>query len=194
MKYLGWVIVLSLVAVAAAAPVVIAVREQRAVRHFAAVTPGVLYRSAQLPVQGLQRVVHDHGIRTVICIRDESAAVEAERAWCQRNEVEFIRMPARNWDGVPGASRIDPCLRAFLDVVRDPERQPVLVHCFAGVHRTGGYVAVYRMEVEGWSNRDAVEEMRTMGYDRIDADLDIRQYIDSYRPGVLVTRTRTARR
>ena len=194
MKYLGWVVVLSLILLAAAAPVVIAVREQRAVRHFAAVTPGVLYRSAQLPVEGLKRVVHDHGIRTVICIRDESATVEAERAWCQRNEVEFTRMPARNWDGVPGASRIDPCLRAFLDVVRDPERQPVLVHCFAGVHRTGGYVAVYRMEVEGWSNRDAVEEMRAMGYDRIDTDLDIRQYIDTYRPGVLAARTRTARR
>jgi tyrosine-protein phosphatase SIW14 len=189
MKYLGPLVVLSLVALGVAVPVVIAVREQRAMRHFAAVTPGVLYRSAQLPVEGLKRAVHDYGIRTVICIRDESAAVEAEREWCRRNEIEFIRMPARNWDGIPGASRIDPCLRAFLDVVRDPRNHPVLVHCFAGVHRTGGYVAVYRMEVEGWSNHDAIEEMRAMGYDRIDSDLDIRQYIDSYRPGVLITRT-----
>ena len=91
MKYLGWLVVLSLILLATVAPVVVAVREQRAMRHFAAVTPGVLYRSAQLPVEGLKRVVHDYGIRTVICIRDESPAVEAEREWCQRNEVEFIR-------------------------------------------------------------------------------------------------------
>ncbi|MGL4549869.1 MAG: fused DSP-PTPase phosphatase/NAD kinase-like protein [Gemmataceae bacterium] len=189
MKSLGTLVGILLVLAGFAAPVAVGLRGQRATRHFAAVRPGVLYRSAQLPPDGLKRLVHDYGIRTVVCIRDESEAVAAERDWCARNEVEFVRMPARNWDGTPGAARIDANLRAFLGLVRDPARQPVLVHCFAGVHRTGGYVAVYRIDAEGWDNADAVEEMRAMGYADIDTDLDIRQYLGSFRPGVLGTRT-----
>lgn len=178
-----------LILFAIAAPIAVALREQRITRNFAVVQPGVLYRSAQLPTRGLQRLYHDYGIRTVVCIRDESAVVEAERAWCEANEIEFIRMPACNWNGPPGSAPIDTNLRNFLSVVRDPAKQPVLVHCFAGIHRTGGYVAIYRMAVEGWSNRDAIKEMRVMGYTDIDNDRDIRDYLDAFRPSVLGSQT-----
>jgi tyrosine-protein phosphatase SIW14 len=192
MKHLATLAGLLAVAAGIAAPIVLAVRQGRDMPHFAVVRPGVLYRSGQMTTRGLQRALHDYGIRTVICIREPvsrsgrpNPAVEAERAWCEKNEVGFVRIASRNWDGVPGEARVDEPLRTFLRVVKDPANHPVLVHCFAGTHRTGGFVAVYRMECEGWTNLDAMAELRAMGYSSIDTDLDINEYLSTYRAGVL---------
>ena len=49
----------------------------------------------------------------------------------------------------------------LLDFVADwDQNSPLLIHCFAGIHRTGPYCAVYRMEYEGWSPAEAIEEIR----------------------------------
>ena len=64
----------------------------------------------------------------------------------------------------------------------EKENYPVLVHCFAGAHRTGAYVAVYRMEYDGWSNEKAIAELRTCGYSTIDGDLDVNEFLSTYRP------------
>ena len=46
----------------------------------------------------------------------------------------------------------------------------------------GAYVAVYRMEFEGWANDRAVAEVRARGYDTLDEDVDLRTYLEGYRP------------
>src|SRR5437763_14161194 len=46
-------------------------------RNFRVVEPGVLYRSGQMTLAGLERIVNDHGIRTIVTLRD--AEVEGER-------------------------------------------------------------------------------------------------------------------
>jgi tyrosine-protein phosphatase SIW14 len=73
-------------------------------------------------------------------------------------------------------------LRAFRAVMDDSANYPVLVHCFAGVHRTGAYCAVYRMDYEHWSNRQALAEMRLMGYETLGEDRDILDYLVTYQP------------
>ena len=64
----------------------------------------------------------------------------------------------------------------------DPTNYPVLVHCFAGVHRTGAYCAVYRMEYEHWSNAEAVDEIKAHGYEQIEEQNDILGYLQTYVP------------
>src|SRR5256885_11207419 len=49
-------------------------------------------------------------------------------------------------------------LQAFRAIMDDPAQQPVLVHCFKGVHRTGAYCAIYRMDYDGWANYQRSEE------------------------------------
>ena len=49
---------------------------------------------------------------------------------------------------------------AFLEIVTDPEKRPVFVHCMHGADRTGTMVAVYRIVVEGWDKEKAIDEMR----------------------------------
>ncbi len=179
---------LSLVLAGAVTPPLLMCRQMKDTRHFAAVRPGVLYRSGQLTPAGLARLLHDHHIRTVVCLREPSPAADAEAAWCARNEVRFVRITPRNWDGPPGGAAVDEPLRQFLDVMRDPANHPVLVHCLAGTHRTGGFVAVWRMEAEGWANADAMAELRGMGYTSIDTDLDINEYLSGYERGALSRR------
>lgn len=48
----------------------------------------------------------------------------------------------------------------FLQIVTDPKRTPVLLHCQHGADRTGTMSAIYRIVVEGWSKEDALREMQ----------------------------------
>jgi protein tyrosine/serine phosphatase len=69
----------------------------------------------------------------------------------------------------------------------DPANHPVLVHCFAGIHRTGAFCALYRMEFDGWSNEQAVQEMKELGY--ADYHRDVFAYLRRYQPrGYLAAR------
>lgn len=166
-----------------ALPVVVAIRQQQRMRHFHVVREGILYRSAQLTVDGIRQAIHDHGIRTIVNLRDGTTALDqAEEAFCNQHGVGFVRIAPLGWDGVKGTAPVDRGLLRFLEVLRDPANHPVLVHCYRGVHRTGGYVAVYRMEFENWTNDRAIEEMRALGYIQFDEHLDVRGYLTSYRP------------
>ena len=54
--------------------------------------------------------------------------------------------------------------RKVLELVDDPERRPVLVHCARGTCRTGSAVALYRFERDGWTIQDVAAELRRQSY------------------------------
>jgi tyrosine-protein phosphatase SIW14 len=63
----------------------------------------------------------------------------------------------------------------------------VLLHCKAGLHRTGVLVATYRLEYEGWTPAAALAELRANGFGEwasTAANDYILDYILAYRPGV----------
>jgi protein tyrosine/serine phosphatase len=181
---------LLVVAVIVGLPVGYAAYRNANFRNFSVVKPGVLYRSGQMSVAGLDRIVHDHGIRTVITLRD--AEVEGDRPpdwreekYCQEKDIKYIRIrpQPRMWS-VPasGPPAADIAVKRFLSIVDDPANYPVLVHCFAGIHRTGAYVAVYRMEFDHWDNDAALDELRACGYRHLDDEWDVLGYLENYRP------------
>src|SRR5262249_25633861 len=73
-------------------------------------------------------------------------------------------------------------VRQFLEILDDPKYYPVLVHCFAGTHRTGAYCAIYQMEYEHASNDDAIQELFAEGYDNLFAEDDVRGFLKAYGP------------
>jgi tyrosine-protein phosphatase SIW14 len=177
--FLGCLVVLALVV----SPIVLAVRQQAQTRNFRVVRPGVLYRSGQMTRQGLQRVVHDYGIKTVVSLRDgQSATDRAEEEFCKGEELNFVRILPSRWGDDGGSVPVESGVRRFREVMSDPKNYPVLVHCFAGIHRAGSYSAVYRMEFERWSNAQAIAEMKTCGYSNLDDELDILGFMEQYRP------------
>jgi protein tyrosine/serine phosphatase len=169
------------------APVALALRQQARMRNFRVVKDGVLYRSGQMHLDALKRILHDYGIRTVISLRDSLDGVgpppdKAEEAFCGDEELNFYRFPPRSWDTCEGAAPADASVQRFLAIVRDPRMQPVLIHCFAGIHRTGAYCAAYRMQVDHWSNARAIAEVKACGYVHLDEELDILGYLEQYCP------------
>jgi protein tyrosine/serine phosphatase len=72
----------------------------------------------------------------------------------------------------------------FLALMDDEANYPVLIHCRAGLHRTGVLTAVYRMEYQGWSTAAAYRELKDMGFGQwvCDAANDyVQQYVLTYR-------------
>jgi tyrosine-protein phosphatase SIW14 len=156
-------------------------------RNLHAVRDGVLYRSGQMTLAGLEHVIRRQGVKVVISLRDrrkhpDQPAPDAdEERLCAEHGVAYYRLPAFGWyegDAAPAAEGV----RKFVEILRDPANYPVLVHCFGGVHRTGAFCAVYRMEFEHWSNAEAIAEMVRLGYDLLDEHEDVRGYLEHYRP------------
>ena len=73
-------------------------------------------------------------------------------------------------------------MKQFRAVMDDPCNYPVLMHCFAGIHRTGAFCAVYRMEYEHWTNEEALAELRRHGYTHLDDEWDLLEYLENYQP------------
>jgi|KBSSwiStaDraftv2_1062776.scaffolds.fasta_scaffold568771_2 protein tyrosine/serine phosphatase len=154
----------------------------RMYRNFRVVKDGVLYRSAQLPVEGLERIINDYRIKTVVSLRvGDKVNDKAEEAYCLASGIQFVRIPPRSWTYADdGAAPVEAGLAKFREVMKDEKNLPVLLHCFAGTHRTGAYVAVYRMDFEGWSSEKALTELRGLGYITLDEDRDVFEFLSSY--------------
>lgn len=154
-------------------------------RNFRIVRTDVLYRSGQLSPRGLDRVCREHGIRTVITLREAHVPGTphpdaAEEAWCRKMDIMYYRLPPKCWSAPDGSVPADENVRRFLEIMDDPKHHPVLIHCFAGEHRTGAYCCVFRIEYDCWSNADALAELRRCGYENLDDEEDVRHYLSNY--------------
>jgi tyrosine-protein phosphatase SIW14 len=171
-----------IVAVMIAAPTYYYRLREREDRNFRVVQDGVLYRSGQLPLYRLKQIVAELGIRTVISLRDGSKTDdEQEEIWINAKALKFVRLPHREWyPDNTGKVPAEQNLKEFRAVMDDPANYPVLVHCYAGIHRTGTMCAIYRMDYQGWSNDQAMNEMRAMGYTILEEHEDVFGYFVSY--------------
>lgn len=122
--------------------------------EFYEVDPGKVYRSNQLDAEQLQGIITSKGIKTIINLRGENHGAswyENEKKVAQQNGVRLINisMSAKN---IPHRDN----LIKLLDGFRDAER-PILIHCKAGVDRTGEASAIYQMLYMGKSRKEAME-------------------------------------
>ena len=155
-------------------------------RHFRVVQDGKVYRSGQMSIAALQRTTEEYGIKTVISfdsLKRERPLDAEEEKFCQTHGIRHVRIRPREWladeDGnVPAQEPVNK----FLKVLDDPSAYPVLVHCFAGMHRTGAYCAIYRMEYQRWDNADAMTELKALGYTNLEKEDDVHGYLDTYVP------------
>jgi tyrosine-protein phosphatase SIW14 len=162
------------------------------------VEAGKLYRSGCLTVDGFEDAVKKYGIRMFLNLQNEapdpelplsflSSSIEKESAMCKRLGVryEYLEVDLRPPNTVPPDR--PEAIAKFLALVDNPDNYPMLVHCRAGLHRTGVLVALYRMEYNGWSSHQALEELRGHGFGRMNSyspNEYIWQYVLSYEPRV----------
>lgn len=176
-----------IVALIAGAPFAYSRYQGRHVRAFHAVEEGVLYRSGQMSLSGLKSVIQEYRIKTVITLRDAEVPGTPppdldEQEFCIKEEINHVRITPQPWGASDGSVPAMKGVARFLEVMKDPKNYPVLIHCFAGVHRTGAHCAVYRMEHNRWSNERAIAEVIEHGYDNLATELDLLSFLESYVP------------
>ncbi|MDD5761500.1 MAG: tyrosine-protein phosphatase [bacterium] len=120
------------------------------------VAPGI-FRGAQPELEGYA-TLKALGVRTVVNLRTRRGEREAVEAAGMR----YVEIP------MSFMKKVDPAVvREALSVISDPANQLVFLHCSRGKDRTGVVVAVYRMEVDGWSKAEALAEMEAFGFHEI---------------------------
>lgn len=166
-------------------------------KRLCVVVPGKLYRSGQLTADGFRDAVRRLGIRTVVNLQDEYPDPDLKTSFLDRTTVKeaallrelgvkyvFIAPDTLPRSQVPTAR--PEAIERMLAVMDNPANYPMLIHCRAGLHRTGCMSAIYRMEYEGWTPEQAVEEMKDHGFgdgECTAANFYVYEYVLTYRCG-----------
>lgn len=140
-------------------------------KRFGVVVEGRLYRSRQVTARELEHVARRYGVRTVLSLLNPEAPESvAEREAAARLGLRWVNVP------LPGNGASTPEERARIrQVLFDPEVAPVLVHCAAGVNRTGLAVGLYRIHRQGWTVAQVLAEMRQYGFEDLPHHQNLRE-------------------
>jgi protein tyrosine/serine phosphatase len=142
------------------------------IENFARMNPN-LYRGAQPTPEGFKQL-KQMGVKTVIDFRSHHST----KAQVEAAGLTPVEIPLKADLGSTPPTQEE--LQHFFKVVLDPERQPVYIHCAFGKDRTGTMAAVYRLEMDGWTPEEAMQEMEAFGYHNIYRDLV--NFIRNYTP------------
>jgi len=160
------------------------------------IVEGKLYRSGCLTADGFCDAIEKLKIKTVISFWDEdpdpllrrsrfdSTAIK-ESELCRSLGVDYKFIYVELMPEVRAAKERLRAIDEFLKVMDDEASYPVLIHCKAGLHRTGVMAAIYRMEYDGWSRQDAMRELRALGFGYFTANSSneyVLQYVMRYQP------------
>lgn len=129
-----------------------------------------LYRGAQPEISGFQ-TLWTMGIKTVLALR----VLKGEEKEVKSYGMTYISLPMSTFTKVN-----TNILYEALKVMRDEDSWPVFVHCQHGADRTGVVCAVYRMQFDRWSEREAEQEMQDFGFH--DIWFQMKMFVRWYRP------------
>jgi protein tyrosine/serine phosphatase len=161
------------------------------------ILPGKVYRSGQLTAEGFEDVVRQLGLRTIINVQDDfpdpdlylsywDRRTMKESDLCRQLGVRYVFIAP---DLVPRREvpeQRPEAIDRLLNLLDDENNLPVLIHCKAGLHRTGVLSAVVRMEYQGWSHAEAYRELKGYGFGDFactSANDYVHQYVLTYQPG-----------
>lgn len=105
-----------------------------------------LFRSPQPTLEHLH-ALKEQGLRGVVNLREES---DESRWYCERTCLAYHHIAVADWT-VPTPEQVE----RFLSLMKDPGQTPLLVHCWAGVGRTGLFVTCWRVRM-GMAVQDAI--------------------------------------
>lgn len=137
------------------------------------------YRGAQ-PMNGDYADLAALGVKTLINLTSDDAVAD-EGDWARRAGLSYVQIPMTT-HVVPTMAQ----MAEFLQVVTDPARQPVYVHCVGGRHRTGVMTAIYRMSQDGWSAADAFKEMKQYKFGSDFLHREFKEFVLAFTPGLIV--------
>jgi tyrosine-protein phosphatase SIW14 len=189
---MGVLLVLFMVAV----PTVYYRQTYRYAKRLRPVAEGKVYRSGCMTADGFREAVDKYKIKTIINLQDEAPdpavlnhyftlRTTPESEVCRKLGVKFIFLPVELVNSRFFPQTHPATIDNFLKIMDDPANYPVLIHCKAGLHRTGVLTALYREEYEGWTPSEALHELKSHGFGEFvssTANPYIVQYVTQYQP------------
>jgi protein tyrosine/serine phosphatase len=162
------------------------------------VDPGRLYRCGQLTAAGFADAVRELKIKTVVNVQNDfpdpdiqttflSNSSIKESELCAQLGVRYVALAPDLVSRRRTPEERPTVIDEFLAVMDQPDNYPVLLHCKAGLHRTGLLAAIYRMEYQGWSRHAAHHELKAHGFGDWKCTVAndyVRQYLAHYEPGL----------
>jgi len=124
----------------------------KGIPNFGQVTP-TLYRGGQPSVEGFRELAHT-GVNIVV----DTGRSERDESLVKNLGMVYISLP---WY-CPFPK--DEVFARFITLMRDNPGKKIFVHCRLGDDRTGMMIASYRMTQEGWTAKEAMQEMHEFGY------------------------------
>ncbi|MEN6450600.1 MAG: dual specificity protein phosphatase family protein [Thermoguttaceae bacterium] len=112
-----------------------------------------LYRGAQPTAEGIKEL-EKLGVRTIVNLR----SAHSDQSILGSSAIRVENVPT-----TPLSLDQEDVVR-FLRIATDKKRQPLFVHCQHGADRTGAMCAAYRVVVQGWTKRQAIDEMTNGGF------------------------------
>lgn len=119
---------------------------------FEGAASAVLYWG-ESPDEKQVRALKKMGIKTLLNIRTNHR--KKTRRIAEELGLKFYKVHTGVWKA-PGREE----MQAFLDIVCNPENQPVFLFCKGGRDRTAFYIALYRVAIDGWTPAQAKAELR----------------------------------
>ena len=196
--FMRWSLGLVIAGQVAIAPVIHYRWEYTHSKRLRVVTPGHFYRSGEMTADGFTEAVSRYHFHTIVNLQDEYPDPELpwgyfgggrvrESELCAQLGVHYVYIPP---DLIPRRQVPEnrpEAIDRFLALLDNPDAYPVLIHCRAGLHRTGVMTAVYRMEYCGWTQQAAIGELKANGFGEwpcTSANDYITQYILTYQKGL----------
>lgn len=161
------------------------------------VRAGVYYRCGCLTGNGFERALQHYQIRTVINLMEEDPDPNLSKGYFggeRVREVDLCKKHNARYETIVvdfltqkqlDAGEQPKAIAQFLKIMEEAPK-PVLVHCKAGLNRTGVITAIYRMEYEGWTPAEALKDLRDNGFGESTSLADnvyVKQYVMMYQPG-----------
>lgn len=146
-------------------------------KRWGEVVEGRLYRCGRLHPSLIDRMIEKHDVGLVIDLTENEPgdpSQDAEKEAVERLGIERLHLPLDPMTS-RGADDAEEYARAIAAIVEaNRESRAAMIHCEAGVQRTGVAVAFYRILIQGWSPERAYREMLEYKWDPIDDYILIR--------------------
>jgi protein tyrosine/serine phosphatase len=124
--------------------------------NFHIVSPGLVYRSAQMNAGALATVIPEYGIKSILNLRGAAEGKD----WYAAEINTSRRLGVQHYDYALSAGRElkDDEMDQILATIRSAPK-PILIHCKAGADRSGLVGALYLYSVEGQPAQSAQSQL-----------------------------------
>jgi tyrosine-protein phosphatase SIW14 len=126
--------------------------EAKGIPNFGQVTP-TLYRGGQPSAKGFEKLAN-MGINIVV----DTGRSRRDEALIRNLGMTYVSLA---WY-CPFPK--DKVFARFIEITRENPGKKIFVHCRLGDDRTGMMIAAYRMGQQGWTAKEAMQEMHEFGY------------------------------